>query len=244
MKSNRNRSASAAPSRTAEGMIAAWPICLGYLPIGFAFGVLARKAGLGPIEIALMSIFVFAGSAQFIAVSMITAGAGAAAIVATTFMVNLRHLLMSSSLAVALKHADRWRLTVFAYGVTDESFAINLTRFRKREWDLYRALVVNQTANGVWIVSTVAGGFGGQFVPDNAFGIDFALPAMFICLLVFQLRGRRHVLSAIIAGVTAVALALIVPGNSYIVLATIFAATVGVFIETRRRRGKKATDSG
>jgi 4-azaleucine resistance transporter AzlC len=230
-------------SRTVQGIVAAWPICLGYVPIGFAFGVLARKAGLGPIDIALMSIFVFAGSAQFIAVSMISSGAGAASIIATTLMVNLRHVLMSSSLAVMLKHADRLQLTVFAYGVTDESFAVNLMKFRTREWGLYRALVVNQTANGVWIISTVAGGFGGQFVPDNAFGIDFALLAMFICLLVFQLRGRKYIVTAVIAGVTAVIISLMMPGNSYIVMATVFAATVGVMIENRGRQRQKEAET-
>ncbi|MGD9037717.1 MAG: AzlC family ABC transporter permease, partial [Syntrophobacterales bacterium] len=72
-----------------EGMLAAWPICLGYFPIGLAFGVLAQKAGLHPVEIALMSILVFAGSAQFIAVSMISGGATVLSIVITTFVINL-----------------------------------------------------------------------------------------------------------------------------------------------------------
>ena len=90
-----------------EGVIAGWPICLGYIPIGMAFGVLAQKAGLTPIEIGMMSILVFAGSAQFIAVSMLTAGASATAIIATTFVVNLRHVLMSSALAVYLRAAHR-----------------------------------------------------------------------------------------------------------------------------------------
>jgi len=85
-----------------QGLSAAWPICLGYIPIGLAFGVLAQKAGLDPIEIMLMSILVFAGSSQFIAVSMLSTGAGAVSIIITTFAVNLRHLLMSSSLAVFL----------------------------------------------------------------------------------------------------------------------------------------------
>jgi hypothetical protein len=83
-----------------EGLSAGWPICLGYLPIGTAFGVLAQKAGLTPLQIGLMSIMVFAGSAQFIAVSMLAVGASAPAIIATTFVVNLRHVLMSSALAI------------------------------------------------------------------------------------------------------------------------------------------------
>jgi 4-azaleucine resistance transporter AzlC len=208
-----------------QGLSAAWPICLGYVPIGLAFGVLAQKAGLYPIEILLMSILVFAGSSQFIAVSMLSAGAGAVSIILTTFAVNLRHLLMSSSLAVFLGDATHRKLTLFAYGVTDESFAVNYTRFSRKNWSLNRALVVNHTANLAWIVSSIVGGYSGRFIHQGAFGIDYALTAMFICLLIFQLKARIYVLTSVIAGAVAVILSLIIPGSSYIVLASIIAAT-------------------
>jgi 4-azaleucine resistance transporter AzlC len=208
-----------------QGLSAAWPICLGYIPIGLAFGVLAQKAGLYPIEIMLMSILVFAGSSQFIAVSMLSTGAGALSIILTTFAVNLRHLLMSSSLAVFLGNATHRKLTLFAYGVTDESFAVNYTRFSRKTWSLNRALVVNHTANLAWIISSIIGGYSGRFIHQGAFGIDYALTAMFICLLIFQLKGRLYVLTAVIAGAVAVTLSLIIPGSSYIVLASIIAAT-------------------
>jgi len=223
-----------------DGLSAGWPICLGYVPIGTAFGVLAQKAGLTPFQIGLMSILVFAGSAQFIAVSMLTAGASAPAIVATTFMVNLRHVLMSSALAVWLRSAHRGLLALYAYGVTDESFAVNLPRFNARTWSLARALVVNHAANLTWFVSTVAGGIGGRFIPEGAFGIDYALVAMFICLLVYQLRERIHLLTALIAGPAAVGLALALPGNSYIVVASVLAASAGVVI--RRKVTKSHAD--
>jgi predicted branched-subunit amino acid permease len=126
-----------------DGLSAGWPICLGYLPIGLTFGVLAQKAGLSPIQIGLMSILVFAGSSQFITVSMISAGASAAAIITTTFVVNLRHVLMSSALAVFLRSAHRGLLALCACGVTDGSFAVNLPRFNAHNWSLGRALVVN-----------------------------------------------------------------------------------------------------
>jgi len=213
-----------------DGVMAAWPICLGYLAIGLAFGVIAEKAGLHPIEIGFMSVVVFAGSAQFIGVSMLGAEAGIIPIVVTTFMVNLRHVLMSSSLAVHLKGVNRGWLSLFAYGVTDESFAVNLTRFRDSDWDWRRALVLNHTANIAWILSTVAGGFGGQFIPAGAFGIDYALIGMFLCLLVFQLQGLLYAIVAVIAGVFAVIFALLLPGNSYIIIASIGAATIGVFL--------------
>jgi 4-azaleucine resistance transporter AzlC len=214
-----------------EGASAAWPICLGYIPIGLAFGVLARKAGLTPLQIAMMSVFVFAGSSQFIAVSMLADGASAIAIILTTFMVNLRHLLMSSALAVFFKGEDRKKLSLFAYGVTDESFAVNLARLKDGDWDLNRSIVVNQMANATWFASTVIGGFGGQFIPEKAFGIDYALIAMFICLLVFQLRGRKYVITAGIAGALAVIFSLLIPGNSYIILASVTAASLGMIFK-------------
>ena len=212
------------------GVKAAWPICLGYIPIGLAFGVLAQKAGMTWFQIALMSSIVFAGSSQFIAVSMLASEAAALAIVVTTFFVNLRHLLMSSSLAVLLHNKHRGKLSVFAYGVTDESFAINYTRFLSGDWDLNRALVLNHTANACWFVSTITGGFFGHLIPAHSFGIDYALLAMFICLLVFQLTSRLVILTAIIAGLIAVGLALMIPGNSYIVMASVIAASMGIGI--------------
>ena len=219
-----------------EGLNAGWPICLGYLPIGMAFGVLAQKAGLTPLQIGLMSIMVFAGSAQFIAVAMLAGGASAPAIITTTFVVNLRHVLMSSALAVYLRAAHRGLLALYAYGVTDESFAVNLPRFNAGNWSLSRALVVNHAANLTWFASTVAGGIGGRFIPEGALGIDYALIAMFICLLIYQINKLIHVLTAVIAGLTAVGLALIIPGNTYIVIASIIAATMGVVIQRKVTR--------
>ncbi len=214
-----------------EGFSAGWPICLGYLPIGMAFGVLAQKAGLTPLEIGLMSIMVFAGSAQFIAVSMLDCGASAVAITTTTFMVNLRHVLMSSALAVHLKSVHRGLLALYAYGVTDESFAVNMPKFNAGNWSLSRALVVNHAANLTWFLSTVAGGIFGRFIPEGALGINYALVAMFICLLIYQIRKLIHLLTAAIAGLCAVGLALVVPGNSHIVIASAAAATIGVVLQ-------------
>lgn len=208
------------------GLAAAWPICLGYVPIGLAFGVIAQKAGLYSIEITMMSILVFAGSSQFIAVSMLSAGAGAVPVIITTFAVNLRHLLMSSSLAVFLGNTTRKKLSLFAYGVTDESFAVNYTRFSQKTWNLSQALVVNHTANLTWVISSVIGGYSGRFIHENAFGIDYALTAMFICLLIFQLKGRFYVITAVISGIAAVILSLIIPGSSYIILASVIAPTM------------------
>ena len=127
---------------------------------------------------------------------------------------------------------------MFAYGVTDESFAVNLSRFLAPRaqpgvlsWDGNRALAVNHLANVTWIGATIAGGYAGALIPAGAFGIDYALIAMFLCLLVFQLRERIHAITALITGGLALILALLVPGNAYIVLASIIGATLGLVLK-------------
>ena len=124
--------------RLQEGAAAAWPICLGYIPVGLALGVLGQQADLPWWAVGLMSVLVFAGSAQFIGVAMLAAGASALPIILTTLVVNLRHALMSSALAVYMQGVSRWFLTLFAYGITDESFALNMTRFREGNWGRWR----------------------------------------------------------------------------------------------------------
>jgi 4-azaleucine resistance transporter AzlC len=227
-----------------QGLAAALPIWVGYAAVGVPFGVLARQAGLSPIQIALMSIIVFAGSSQFIAVSMIGSGASIIPIIITTFFVNLRHLLMSSSLALHLKGTSKGILSLFAYGVTDESFAVNLTKFMHDGWDVNRALVVNHSANAVWIASTIAGGYLGEAVPEGALGIDYALTAMFIALLVIQLWNSLVIVMAILSGLLSLVFSLLLPGAWNIVLASTIAASVGISIMYSLRRCKKGPDNG
>ena len=221
-----------------QGAKAAWPICLGYFPIGLALGVLAQQAGIPWWAVAMMSVLVFAGSAQFICVAMLATGASVTAIILTTLIVNFRHFLMSSALAVHLHGVRRVFLALFAYGITDESFAVNIAKFRAGGWNRWQALTLNHVSNLTWIFATVTGALVGQMVPQGAFGSDYALTGMFICLLVFQLQGRFYILTALIAAAVSVAWYLLIPGDSYIIGASICAATVGYFLKRRNRSSK------
>ena len=210
---------------------AIWPICMGYIPLGLAMGVLGEKAGLSPLQVMAMSLVVFAGSGQFIAVSMLSAGASVFAIVATTFMVNLRHLLMSSSLAVHYRGACRKRITLLSHGIVDETFAVNLNQLKAGPWPIDSAIVSSYAAWLSWVGSTTLGCICGQFIPTGAFGLDYALTAMFICLLVYQLGTPLHLTVALVSGAMATAISLVLPGNAYIVIATVFAASLGLAIK-------------
>jgi 4-azaleucine resistance transporter AzlC len=219
-----------------RGAVAAWPICLGYFPIGLALGVLAQQAGLPWWAMALMSVLVFAGSSQFICVALLATGASIPSIVLTTLMVNLRHVLMSSALAVHLNGIDRSFLAVFAYGITDESFAVNMARFRQGNWNRWSALITNLLPNLCWISATTVGVLVGQFIPRGAFGIDYALVAMFLCLLTYQLHSRLHIFTALVAALVAPLWHLLIPGSSSIIGASVIAASCGYCFERRRRR--------
>ncbi len=238
MDSANNTQTSAVGTTLRQGATVAWPICLGYIPIGLALGVLAQQTGLPWWAVGLMSILVFAGSAQFICVAMLAAGASLSAIILTTLIVNLRHVLMSSALAVYLPQVNSRFLALFAYGITDESFAVNMARFRDSDWDRWRALAVNHISNLTWIIATVTGSLVGQLVPQGAFGIDYALTGMFICLLVFQLNGRIYIITGVLGGLISIGWYLSIPGDSYIVGASVSAATLGYFLQRYHRRNR------
>jgi 4-azaleucine resistance transporter AzlC len=208
--------------------------------VGLAFGVLARQGGLEPWQAGALSLVVFAGSSQFVAVAMLGAGASVASIAAATFVVNFRHALMSSALSVHLAGAGRGFLSLFAHGVTDESFALNVARFRDGGWDRRRALAVHLATWAAWALTTVAGAWVGRLIPPGALGIDYALTAMFLCLLVLQLRGRIHVVAACLSGGLAVLLSLVLRGHAHVVPASLLGAFAGLGLLRRARRQEAA----
>jgi 4-azaleucine resistance transporter AzlC len=216
------------------GVIRAVPIMLGYLPIGMAFGVLASTAGLSIYSAAAMSIFVYAGSAQLISVGLIGSGATVAAVTMTVFLVNLRHLLMSASLAPYLKKFKTWQQVLFSYELTDESFAVHSTYFRTRDIPPISELFsLNVSAQLAWVTGSVIGAwFGGRLTFNiETYGIDFALPAMFIALLIMQIENRRHLGIAVLAAALGLFFYLLGLSQLYIILATVIAAACGAALE-------------
>lgn len=208
------------------------PIFIGYLPIGFAYGILAMQAGFSVFETVLMSILVYAGSAQFIAVGMVAASAGSAMIILTAFLVNLRHLLMSASLSQRLKGYSKSKLALFSYWITDESFAVNSAWLRKERGIALASLFsVSIVAYLGWISGSFLGAMvGSQPIDVEKYGLDYALPAMFIILLIYQLENKKYVFLAILAGILSLLLSQMLNHNLHIIIATVAVATLGVVI--------------
>ena len=224
-------------SNILQALSPALPVVLGYLPIGFAYGVLAINAGLTPFETIAMSIVVYAGSAQLMAVSLFQAGINPFSIIATTFIVNLRHLLMSASLATYLEHWQKSEVAAFCYELTDESFGVHSLRFERGENAAPQTLAINFTCQLAWVAGTVLGALAGTLITDvKPFALDYALPAMFIALLVLQLKSKLHLLVAVVGGLLSIALWLGHVTQWNVILATILAATVGAGVETWTKR--------
>lgn len=220
-------------NRTAfyAGAKKAIPIMIGYTPLGLAFGVIAREKGLDVWQVILMSLTSFTGSGQFIAVGMLGAGAGISAILLTNFLVNLRYLLFSAAMAPHVKKLPTLIQSILAFGITDETFTLNMTQFDKQEADRDFMLGVNIFSQLSWVVNSAIGVAVGNIIPNiDRFGISFALPAMFIALLLMQIKDRNTMLVAVIAGAISLAAAFITANSINIIIATVIAATIGVIL--------------
>lgn len=214
------------------------PVMMGYFPIGFAFGILAANTGLTIIDTVLMSVFVYAGSAQLISLGLIEGGAGVLAIASTTFLVNLRHMLMSAALAPYLGHLSRFQQAAFSYELTDETFAVHSTSFYKeKEPPPGRIFATNILAHFSWIASSFLGAWTGSLLADlEAWGLDYALPAMFISLLVLQIGSKRHLFIAVFSLVFSTLLYYYTDGHWYILVATVIGATTGAVMDSKRKK--------
>ncbi len=219
------------------GVSQAVPIVLGYIPIGFAFGVLAQKAGISLLNTLLMSLVVYAGSSQLIAVGLIAAGVPALSIIITTFVVNLRHLLMSAAISPFLKHWRKFELTAFAYQLTDETFAVHSARFGSASPNKAEVFATNMTSQTAWIFGTWLGLVVGGLIADvKPLALDYALPAMFVALLVLQIKDRIQIAVAILTGMLAVGLMFIGVDRWNVIVATLVGATIGVGVEKWTKR--------
>lgn len=215
-----------------KGVKRATPIVLGYIPIGFAYGVLAGKSGMSDANTLLMSLMVFAGSAQFIAVGLFASGTGPAAVILTTFVVNLRHMLMAASLAPYLKGWPKRYLAFFSYELTDETFALHSSKLTHLSHCRSEALALNVTAQISWVAGTVLGIIASGLIGDvKPLGLDYALAAMFIGLLVGQCENPIRIVTAIVSGILATLLYLAGFQQFHIIIATVIAATFGLGLE-------------
>ena len=153
-------------------------------------------------------------------------------------LVNLRYLLFATSMVPHLKNVPPSLATLLSYGLTDETYAVAMTRYQNHEATASYMAGLNITSHIGWISSSLGGAILGTFISNtDKIGLNFALPAIYICLLVFVVGKRSDALVAGISAISCLLLGYVFPSTmanmSNIIIATIIAATLGVIIDER-----------
>ncbi len=240
------------PTRWGEfwvGFKDTFPLVVGAIPFGLIFGAGAVTNGISPAGAQAMSLFVFAGSSQFIASQLIGSGVGVMIIVLTTFVVNVRHALYSVTLAPYLKHLPQRWLAPLGFWLTDETFVIVAARYSRQDKSPYKhwyflGSEIFMYAN--WNVCTLLGIIAGQRIPNLAdLGLGFAMTVTFIGILIPLLQNRAILVSAVVAAITAV-VAYPIPNKLYLILAAVLGIVAGVVVESiyPQSRPKQMTSAG
>ena len=216
------------------------PTVFGYLGIATAFGVIARASGFSTITVILMSVIIYAGSAQFTTVSMLVAGSPIASIVFATFMVNSRMILMSTTVAPYFKKDSLGKGMLIGTLLTDESFALamNKLNYTNEKMNFSWFNTENIISYSTWVIATMIGALLGNFIEDpKKLGLDFANVAMFIGLLYLQIKSDKDLnklLQVIVVLLTLVLTyisTIILPASLVIIAVTLIGCTLGMVIK-------------
>ena len=216
------------------------PTVFGYLGIATAFGVIVRASGFSTITVILMSVIIYAGSAQFTTVSMLAAGSPIASIVFATFMVNSRMILMSTTVAPFFKKDSLGKVMLIGTLLTDESFALamNKLNYTNGKMNFSWFNTENIISYSTWVIATMIGALLGNFIEDpKKLGLDFANVAMFIGLLYLQIKSDKDLnklLQVIVVLLTLVLTyisTIILPASLVIIAVTLIGCTLGMVIK-------------
>lgn len=221
------------------GMMRGLPIVLGYLPVGFAFGVLAVKNNIPPAFIIAMAVLMFSGSGQFVFAGMWGHGVSILAVSVAVTIINLRYVLMSIAEAPWVVNLGRMKRFMLGLGITDETFVVHATALQKGwKLDLATMLSCNFFTQSSWVGGCAIGAFLGSLVSDvKPLGLDYAITAMFLALLMPQCVSRTHLLVALFSLCLSIALNVCGMTQWNIAVATICGASLGLALSLGKSSG-------
>lgn len=217
-----------------RGFAAMLPLWLGVVPFAAAFAILARTSGLSTLETQALSVLVFAGSAQLAFVDLTGAGAGAAAILITVLLLNLRHVLYGLSLNTLLPSRTAPPRPLLAALLTDESYGLTIRDFRAGRGSAGFLFGASLSLFLSFAVATLAGALLGSYLPDpDRIGLSTVFPLSFLALLLPLLRNRIEVVVAAAAGLAAIVINKFTEGGITILIVTIAGAGLGTLLHRR-----------
>ena len=220
------------------GFMEALPLAIAIAAYGLSYGVLATQAKFALVSIVAMSLLVFSGSLQMVAVGMVMAGASLATLLITSVLLNLRNLLYGAALSEGLAPAKKW-MWLLAFGVSDEPFVLGSSRFKKYGPDPLYFGVVLATFYIAWALSSFLGGLIGNQVDPQKWGLDLAFPITFVAILISSLTEKPAVATAITAVILSIGLEYFMPGNEFTIIITgVISPLVGLYLKRRSQNAK------
>jgi 4-azaleucine resistance transporter AzlC len=185
-----------------------WPVFVTVMVVGASFGIVARQSGLSPAEVVAMSLLVFAGASQFVMVRLFTDGVAWPIVAATVLLINLRHLLMAAALRPYFTGVSAAGRLAAAFVLTDEAFAMAIGWFRRGRTELAYYATFAVALYVLWNIATVVGMLAGPAIGEpRRFGVDFAITATFLAIVVLGIRRRSDAVVALAAALIASGLA-------------------------------------
>lgn len=185
-----------------DGIRDALPLHLGIVPFALVAGIAAIDAGLTPMQAIGTSVIIFAGASQLAALELIGDSAPLVVVVGTAVVINLRMLMYSASIAPYFATYRQRTRAVLAYLLTDQAYALSIAEYRneatdREPWQYYFGIAASLWV--VWVIGTVAGIGLGASIPD-AWGLSFAVPLVFVAILVPAMKGRPQTVAAVVGG--------------------------------------------
>ena len=225
-----------------KGVIDTIPLIIGAIPFGIIYGTLSQSSDLSMYGALALSSIVFAGSSQFVALGLIASGSSIFIIIATTFLINLRHLLYSFSLRHHLSHLpQKWKIPL-SFGLTDETFAVTIKHYSysKNNESKHRYFLGSFISMYVnWQICTIIGIFFGSSFPEiKNWGLEFAMSATFIGIVIPYLKSKPMIVTAI-ASSTLVLILKDLPNNLGLIISPIISISIGVLLELKLLNNNK-----
>lgn len=201
------------------------PVMAGYLVLGIGFGIVLQNHGYGVLWAFIMSVLIYAGSMQFMAINLISAGAGYITVALTTVMVNARHLFYGISMVDKYKNTSPYKPYI-VFSLTDETYSLVCNEEGLDKKDYFQISILDHL---YWITGSVLGSLIGEMVPFDFAGVDFALTALFVSIVTEQWIANKDHLPAII-GIVASVVCLLIFGSANFLIPSMVLITLGLTV--------------
>lgn len=212
------------------------PVLAGYVVLGIGFGILMRNAGYGVLWTASMSLFIYAGSLQYVGVGLLTGGASVLTTAITSFMVNARHLFYSISMIDKYKGAGRYK-PYMIFALTDETYSLLCDGMTPPGVDPSRyRFLVSMFNHSYWVAGSIIGSLLGTVLPFSTAGIEFSMTALFVAAFTEQwLTTKDHVPA--LTGLVCTLLCLLLFGSKNFLIPAMLLITLVLTVLRRREEG-------